>query len=416
MPEINKNVHPNKGGALTKHLNSATMDSEIIYGDGVHGSMGPELVNEIIDRKVITEQAKKMVFSQFGSHRNLPIGQGKSISKEIFLPIMDERNINDQGIDANGVTIENGNLIGGSTDLNSMKSFMPRLTEHGGRVNRVGVRKQKITGSICKYGFYIEHSKEAFDFSSTEKIEYHIRREMIRAASELYELNLAADLINGAGVVKFGGEAMSFDEITGEVGEVISQITYDGLMKLGITLTDNQTPLDTMMITGHRNEDTKTIDAARYAIVGPELIPTFSRMRDTMGERAYTPVRHYGAAGSIAEGEHGSVDGWRIIVNPFSGSYAGKGAVVNNNAGYRATNGRYDVFPLTVVGSGSFSTLGLRGGKGGKKWDIYYRKPEDNYTTLDPYGETGFMSIKWWYGTLIERPERIAVYYTVAEM
>ena len=32
----------------------------------------------------------------------------------------------------------------------------------------------------------------------------------------------------------------------------------------------------------------------------------------------------------------------------------------------------------------------------------------------DPYGETGFSSMKFWYGTLIKRPERIAVIKTVA--
>ena len=34
----------------------------------------------------------------------------------------------------------------------------------------------------------------------------------------------------------------------------------------------------------------------------------------------------------------------------------------------------------------------------------------------DPYGETGFSSIKWFYGTLILRPERIALAKCVAEL
>ena len=415
MP-TNMNLHPNKGGALTKHLNSATMDSEIIYGDGKHGSMGPDVITEALDRKVITEVAYKMVFSQFGSTTKLPMNSGKAISKTVILPIMDERNINDQGIDANGVTIENGNLLASSKDLNAMASYMPVVTEHGGRVNRVGITKQKVTGSICKYGFFIEHSKEAFMFGNTTKMEMHIRREMLRAAAEIYELALSSDLINGAGVVKFGGEALSFAEMSGETGDVISQVTYEGLMKLGITLDNNQTPLATKVIKGHRNEDTLTIDASRYAIIGSELLPTFIRMKDAHGERAYHAVRHYAAAGNIASGESGAVDMFRIIVNPFSGSFKGVGKAVVNNAGFRATNGKYDVYPLTIIGSEAFSTIGLRTGKTGKKWDVYYRKPEDNYSTLDPYGETGFFSIKWYYGTLIERPERIAVYYSVAEL
>jgi N4-gp56 family major capsid protein len=409
-------LHPNKGGALTKHLNSGTMDSEIIYADGKHGSMGPELVTEAIDRKVITEAAKKMVFSQFGGTTHLPKGQGKAISKEIILPIMDARNINDQGIDANGVTIKNGNLIGSSKDLNAIASFMPVLTEHGGRVNRVGLTKQKVTGSICHFGFFLEHSKDAFMFSSTPRLEMHVRREMLRAASEIYELNLAQDLHNAAGVVKYGGEALSMEEMSGNVGDVISQITYDGLMKLGITLDDNDTPRDTSIIKGHKNEDTLTVDASRYAIIGSELLPTFIRMKDAHGERAYHPVRHYAAAGSIAEGEAGAVDMFRIIINPFSGGYQGAGKAVTENAGYRTTNGKYDVYSLMVCGKGAFSTISLRGGKNGKKWSVYYRRPEDNRSVLDPYGQTGFFAIDWWYGTLVEKSERLAVYYSVAEL
>jgi len=415
MP-TNMNLHPNKGGALTKHLNSATMDSEIIYGDGKHGSMGEEVITEALDRKVITEQAKKMVFSQFGSTTHLPKHSGKAIAKTIILPIMDDRNINDQGIDANGVTIENGNLLASSRDLNAMASYLPVVTEHGGRVNRVGITKQKVTGSICQYGFFIEHSKESFDFGNTTRMEMHIRREMIRAASEIYELALSSDLINGAGVIKFGGEALSFAEMTGNTGDVTSQITYDGLMKLGITLDDNQTPLDTTVIAGHKNEDTRTIDASRYAIIGSELLPTFIRMKDAHGNQAFIRSRHYAAAGVVASGEVGAVDSFRIIVNQMSGSFKGVGKAVTTNAGYRSTNGNYDVYPLVVVGDGSFSTIGLRTGKTGKKWDVYYKRPEDNYSTLDPYGSTGFFSIKWYYGTLIERPERLAVYYSVAEL
>lgn len=34
----------------------------------------------------------------------------------------------------------------------------------------------------------------------------------------------------------------------------------------------------------------------------------------------------------------------------------------------------------------------------------------------DPYGETGFSSIKWYYGILVKRPERIAVMKAVAPL
>ena len=34
----------------------------------------------------------------------------------------------------------------------------------------------------------------------------------------------------------------------------------------------------------------------------------------------------------------------------------------------------------------------------------------------DPYGETGFMSIKWYYGFMILRSERIGLVLTVAKL
>ena len=44
------------------------------------------------------------------------------------------------------------------------------------------------------------------------------------------------------------------------------------------------------------------------------------------------------------------------------------------------------------------------------------RPGEATADRTDPYGETGFSSIRWFYGTLVYRPERIAVAKTVAPM
>jgi len=421
MAVIDGNIHPNKGGALTKHLNSATMDSAQIYGDGKHGSIGENSIIEAYETKVLIEAAYNMVFSQFGTTVNLALHSGKAISKDIFLPINDSRNINDQGIDANGVTIENGNLLGGNLDFNNLAGNAQALTEHGGRVNRVGVTKLKVTAAICRFGFFLEHTQEAWLFDNIKDLGMHSRREIIKAAAEVYELTLAQDLINGAGKIKYGGEALNKGSITGNIGEVISKITYEGLMKLDIELTNSRTPIDTTIVKGHRNTDTLTIPRARYAIIGSELIPTLERMKDVHGEKAFEHSHHYAAATKLAEGEIGRIGNFRFIINPYSGYFAGSGAAATNNAGYRTTGGKYDVFPMVVVGSGSFSTLGLRTSKLGtngrtKNWAVKYRSPESLASTLDPYGETGLFVIKWYYSTLIERPERIAVYYTVAEI
>ena len=147
-------------------FNEATDDSQRIYGDGTNSSIGNQLNTFYYDKKALIEIAKEQFYGQLADTTSMPKHYGKTIKKFHYLPLLDDRNINDQGIDATGATITNGNLYGSSKDIGSISGKIPTLTEHGGRVNRVGITKQKVTGSICKYGFFIEHSKEAFMFGN----------------------------------------------------------------------------------------------------------------------------------------------------------------------------------------------------------------------------------------------------------
>jgi N4-gp56 family major capsid protein len=76
---------------------------------------------------------------------------------------------------------------------------------------------------------------------------------------------------------------------------------------------------------------------------------------------------------------------------------------------------KFDVFPMLVIGDGSFTTIGFQTDGKGVKFKTKHVKPGDNHSTDDPYGETGFHSIKWYYGFMPLRPERIAVVKTIAE-
>jgi N4-gp56 family major capsid protein len=97
--------------------------------------------------------------------------------------------------------------------------------------------------------------------------------------------------------------------------------------------------------------------------------------------------------------------------------WAGAGATVTTNAGYRETNGAYDVFPALVVGSGSFTTIGFQTNGKTVKFTILHKKPgTETADRNDPYGEVGFHSIKWYYGTMILRPEWIGLCEVVAEI
>ena len=73
------------------------------------------------------------------------------------------------------------------------------------------------------------------------------------------------------------------------------------------------------------------------------------------------------------------------------------------------------MFPLLVVGEDSFTTIGFQTDGKTVKFSIMTKMPgKETADRNDPYGETGFSSIKWYYGILVKRPERIGVIKTVA--
>ena len=317
---------------------------------------------------------------------------------------------------ANGNAVpESGNMYGSSKDVGTISAKMPALTEHGGRVNRVGFKRIELEGSIEKFGFFDEYTQESLDFDTDAELDMHITREMVMAANEITEDALQIDLLNAAGVIRYGGAATSTAEISGEAG-VVSSPTYEDLMRLSIDLDDNRCPKNTKIITGTRMIDTKVVDAARYMYIGSEMIPTVKKMVDPFNNQAFIAVQHYAAAGTLAVGEIGVIDQFRIINVPEMMHWAGEGAAVTTNTGYRESGGKYNVYPMLVVGDASFTTIGFQTDGKTVKFVITNKKPGAGIASLDdPYGEVGFSSIKWYYAAMILRPERIALIKAVAE-
>jgi N4-gp56 family major capsid protein len=374
-------------------------------------------------KKAIIESRKEQYFTPLSSTMKMPKHFGKTIKVYEYVPLLDDRNVNDQGIDANGVTISNGNLYGSSRDVGRITSKMPLLSENGGRVNRVGFTRLEREGSIAKFGFFTEFTQESLDFDSDSELMSHLSRELLNGAVQLTEAVLQKDLLAAAGVILFAGAATDDDEITGEVvgGVPASKVTYANLMRLDQILNDNRTPKQTTVITGSRLIDTKTLPAARIMFVGTELVPLLRGMKDLFDNPAFIPVQQYGDAGTILNGEIGTIDAFRIILVPEMLSWAGVGAAADDNPGYRSTTvggtEHYDVFPMLVIGEDSFITIGFQTDGKSAKFNIITKMPgQATADRNDPYGETGFSSIKWYYGILIKRPERIALVKTVAPL
>jgi N4-gp56 family major capsid protein len=309
-----------------------------------------------------------------------------------------------------------GNLYGSSKDVGTIAGKMPTLSETGGRVNRVGFTRVELEGTFEKYGFFEEYTQESLDFDSDAELEMHINREMIFGANEITEDLLQIDLLNAAGVVMYAGSATSDAGING-VAATLTEVTYGDLSRLSVELDNNRCPKTTKVISGSRMVDTRVIRGGRVMYIGSELTETVERMTDYFGNQAFIGVQHYADAGTIMNGEIGTVGPFKMIVVPEMMNWTGAGMAEGVNSGYRATGGNYDIFPMLVVGDGSFTTIGFQTSGNTVKFNIKHAKPgsPESYAN-DPYGETGFMSIKWYYGFMALRPERIAVIKTVARL
>ena len=478
-----------------------------VYGDatGTGSTVGEQIRTDFYQKKALIEARKLQFFGQLADVTAMPKNMGKTIKLFHYLPMLDDANINDQGIDAAGLTTANevtitvtgpnvegtaglgqpiyfvgngvdaaaalaaakvlvtawalkakivgglgltagtayavlsvtgsasvsafalgyrfvegtavnltGNLYGSSKDVGYITGKLPLIGESGGRVNRVGFKRVSIEATLQKMGFFDEYTQESLDFDTDSELAMHINREMLNGAQELTEDALQIDLLNAAGIIRFGGIATSTATVTGE--GTVSAITYNDLMRLEIDLDNNRCPKATTIISGTRMVDTKTVPATRYMYVGSELVPMIKSMVDPFNQQAFIPSHKYADAGNVVNGEIGKLSGFTIIVVPEMMRWEGAGATVTTNLGYRESSGKYDVYPMLVVGSGSFTTVGFQTDGKSVKFKIFNKKPgEENATTADPYGETGFMSIKWFYATMILRPERIALIKTVAK-
>ena len=378
-------------------------------------------------KNAIIESRKEQYFMPLATVTNMPKHYGKTIKVYEYVPLLDRRNVNDQGIDANGVTIVDGNLYGSSKDIGTIEGKLPLLTENGGRVNRVGFTRLELEGSIHKFGFFYEWTQESMDFDSDDGLKDHLSRELMNGAVQLTEAVLQKDLLAAAGVKLYAGAALLIDDVTGEVTPAgggspaipASIVSYRNLMRLDQILTDNRTPRHTTVISGSRLIDTRVIAAARVMYVGSEIVPLLKEMKDLFGNKAFIEIQHYADAGNVLNGEIGSIDHFRIVQVPEMLHWAGAGAEVDVNPGFRSSlvSGveHYDVFPMLVIGNDSFSTIGFQTDGKTVKFTVLTKMPgRETADRNDPFGETGFSSIKWYYGILVKRPERIGLIHTVA--
>ena len=479
----------------------------------VNAASTGQLSNDFFyQKKALIEIVKEQYFGQLASVTSMPKNMGKKIKQYLYLPMLDDRNLNDQGLDANMATIlttdfyanfpavwidleagyaakvtainanintaargaevvavagavdsggtgyraitmsktavkyateaavttivgynigavkqaGSGNLYGSSKDIGAISGKLPALSETGGRVNKVGFKRKELEGTINKFGFFDEYTQESLDFDSDADLAMHINREMLRGANEITEDALMVDLVNSAGTqVITGGYTANRLMTPSSTASLNSEVDYKALMRLSIALDNLRTPKKTTVITGSRMVDTKTIPACRVMYIGSELLPTLRAMKDLHANPAFISVEKYAAAGEAMNGEVGSVDNWRFVVVPEMVRWSGAGNTTTGGtfpastvaSDFYSTAGRYDVFPMLAVGDESFTTIGFQTDGKSVKFTVFHKKPGlETADKTDPFGESGFMSIKWYYGFMALRPERIALIRTLARV
>lgn len=362
------------------------------------------------ERKALIDARKEQYFGQLSNTKAMPKNSGKTIKQYHYLPILDDRNINDMGLNASGAKYDNGNLYGSSKDVGTIPSKFPVLSETGGKVNRVGVTRRTIESNLEKFGFYTDFSTDLLALDSDAELLSHITRELMNAAVEIQEDLLQKDLLNAAGTVRYAGTATNNDTLN-----ATSVLTYNDLMRLTIDLDNARCSKHTTIITGTRLIDTKTIPSCRVAYVGSELIPTLEAMKDPHDRPALVPVQQYAAGTTVLNGEYGAIAGFRIVVVPEMMKWAGKGATGDNGQFY-TTGGKFDIFPFLVVGDGSFVDIGFQTDGKSNKFKTIMKKGDELADMNNPYGDVGFSSIKWWYGFMALRPEWIGLIKCTAKL
>ena len=397
-------------------------------------TIGAQFNDQFWSKVSIKEGRKQIIFSQIGDKLTQPKNYGDKIVKYHEIPIIDERNVSDQGIDANGAILTedkwysydvdgnmlaptagsdtkadakavvgtvsilsgNGNMYGGDTDFAVVKGSFPALREEGGLVNRMGMTRLTLEAQVKEFGFYIPFTKEALDMDTEPQLLARISREIGTAQAEIREAQIQSDLLTASENNRtYAGSATSLATC-----DDTSILTFATIRATEQSLKYARSPKQTKLIDGSTNVDTQVIGAGYIAYVPQEAYPTLEDM--TNGSvPVWKPIESYAAAGSTTKDEIGKVSATRFIEVEEMQNYEGTGAATPD-ANFHSDGTNYTVFPILYVGTDSFATVGFSGDVARVTTAMPRAIPG-----LDPYGKNGSVSISWYYGTMIYRNERI---------
>jgi N4-gp56 family major capsid protein len=422
---------------------------------GTASSVGPQINDNSLSKFASIESMKKKTFSQMLGKMTQPLNKGENIKKWRQYNILHRANINNQGVDAAGLTMDatkwyswdaadvrqehatkalaqarvgqvrfqsgQGNLYGSSKDFHTQNGAIPYMPEAGGVVNMVGTTRTIIEAKVKRFGIAIQYTKTALLLDTEASLLARETRELGRAYGELRETQIRNDLIEEGMVnATYSGSASQLSEV-----DETCQLTFKDLRLLDNSLVDARCPNSTNMIIGSTNIGTTPIPAARYVFVTYSMLATLQDLTHN-GKLLWEDVATYARGGNIsnsevisiqnwADGEMGRIGPFRFIAVEDMPSYEGAGADATDgvDAGGLAgiedagenlhiTDGKYDVGILLFVGDNAAETYCLSG----QSASVRHQAPSI-IPGVDHYADNGVISIEWWYGMLVNKPEWI---------
>lgn len=374
-----------------------------VYGNGVNSSAGENTVKHFYDRAGIKAANEINVYQQWASKKEMPLNMGKTYKISKFLHMYDRRP-DDAEFQAHGYLTARS-LSAVQSELTTQVA----LGEGAGAVNQKGIQKVTVETSFARYGEMIEYTDEV-DMFSEDIMQVRYREELGRLANRRMEDLIQLDMLATGNKLYSGGVLQISDMGTGLNAngseDNTYRVSYDLIRLAARKLVRNRSEKNTEIVSGTVKIDTKTINKAFYAIIGPEIkYDLENTVRGTGNEAEFTfiPVYKYVGATTLAEGEVGAMHDVRFIESESALVRRGAGAAIpaNYEGSLSHTNvggtNKFDVFPMLFPTKGAFATVGL---KGQGKIKFNSQSPEQ-VSIVNPYGTKGFFSYNFWYAGII---------------
>jgi N4-gp56 family major capsid protein len=222
------------------------------------------------------------------------------------------------------------------------------------------------------------------------------------ALMEMKDDDVQLGMLNEAGVRIYTDTATQLSEV-GTGGAATAKINRAILRKATKTLKINMAKKNTYMVTGSTKFSTTPINAAYYAIIGPDTLTDLEDIAE------WRPVHTYGYTKGLAKDEIGSLDETRFVESLRHMHYAGAGADVSggNPGDLAVTGNNVDVHTVLYPTEGAYATVGLEGAGKIK----FLSKPAGKASKEDPHGLTAIFSGNYFHGGIALQSEKLAVVY-----